>query len=158
MEETFNPFYQRHLGLVRAVALARVGDVALADDLTQETMLAAWKSFAVLQKRDDSGQRAWLLTVLRHRVIESWRQRKPSEPLLETVSVSADDPALRLDIACALATLGDTDRELIVLRYFEQCDATQIGAILNLPPGTVRRKLGEARVRLEAVLEAWRIR
>ena len=51
MEETFNPFYQRHLGLVRAVALARVGDVALADDLTQETMLAAWKSFAVLQKR-----------------------------------------------------------------------------------------------------------
>lgn len=158
MQESFNRFYQRHLGLVRAMALARTGDGALADDLTQETMLSAWRHFAALQTRDDSGQRAWLLTALRHRAIESWRQRKPLEPLVETVAAAPDDPTLRVDIARALTRLSDTDRELIVLRYFEQCDATEIGVILSLPPGTVRRRLREARVRLEAALESWSTR
>ena len=158
MKESFDRFYQRHLGLVRAMALARTGHTAQADDLTQETMLSAWRSFATLKDRDDSGQRAWLLTVLRHRAIESWRRAKPLELLSATEAGCEDNPALRLDIARALATLSDSDRELIVLRYFEQCDATEIGAILSLPPGTVRRRLGEARVRLETALEAWRIR
>jgi RNA polymerase sigma-70 factor, ECF subfamily len=158
MKESFDRFYQRHLGLVRAMALARTGDAAQADDLTQETMLSAWRSFATLQDRDDSGQRAWLLTALRHRAIESWRRAKPAEPLLAAEAACDDNPALRLDIARALMALSHTDRELIVLRYFEQCDATEIGAILSLPPGTVRRRLGEARRRLETALEAWRTR
>ncbi len=158
MKEIFDRFYQRHLGLVRAMALARTGSAALADDLVQETMLSAWRSFATLKDRDDSRQRAWLLTALRHRAIESWRRTKPSELLSATEVACEDNPTLRLDIARALATLSDSDRELIVLRYFEQCDATEIGAILSLPPGTVRRRLGEARVRLETALEAWRTR
>ena len=158
MKQAFDAFYQRHLRLVRAMALARTGDTALADDLAQETMLCAWRSFALLRGRDDSGQRAWLLTALRHRAIERWRRAKPLEPLPEAGTVSADDTGLRLDVARALATLSDTDRELIVLRYFEQCDSSEIGTLLNLPPGTVRRRLGEARVRLETALEAWRTR
>ena len=40
-DEAFDRFYQRHLGLVRAAALAKTGDVARADDLAQETMLRA---------------------------------------------------------------------------------------------------------------------
>ena len=154
-DEAFDRFYQRHLGLVRAAALAKTGDAARADDLTQETMLRAWRAFDGLRRRDDDGQRAWLLVALRHRAVEAWRRSKPEEPLSETLMERGGDAALKLDVAQALSTLSDADRELIILRYFEGCDATEIGAILRLPPGTVRRKLGEARQRLERSLEAW---
>ena len=156
MDEAFDRFYQRHLGLVRATALAKTGDVGLADDLTQETMLRAWRAFDSLKDRDDAGQRAWLLTALRHRAVEAWRRSKAEEPLSETLTESEGNAALKLDVAKALSTLSDSDRELIVLRYFEGCDATEIGRTLRLPPGTVRRKLGEARQRLERALQDWR--
>ena len=156
MDEAFDRFYQRHLSLVRATALAKTGDPSQADDLTQETMLRAWRAFESLKNRDDAGQRAWLLTALRHRAVEAWRRSKPEEPLSETLTETEGDTALKLDVARALSTLSDSDRELIVLRYFEGCDATEIGSILSLPPGTVRRKLGEARTRLERALQDWR--
>lgn len=156
MDDAFDRFYQRHLALVRATALAKTGDPGRADDLAQETMLRAWKAFDTLRERDDAGQRAWLLTALRHRAIEAWRRTRPEEPLSPALRQRCPETTLPIDVARALATLCDDDRELIVLRYFEACDATEIGAILNLPPGTVRRRLGEVRHRLERALDAWR--
>ena len=119
-------------------------------------MLRAWRAFDSLKGRDDSGQRAWLLVALRHRAVEAWRRSRAEEPLSENLTEREGNSALKLDVARALSTLSDSDCELIVLRYFEGCDGTEIGKILRLPPGTVRRKLGEARQRLERTLEAWR--
>jgi RNA polymerase sigma-70 factor (ECF subfamily) len=155
MDDVFDRFYKRHLSLVRATALARAGEAAGADDLTQETMLAAWRDFAWLQNGDDDRQRAWLLTTLRNRSIDAWRRRRPTVISEREPTVCDTTAPLRLDVARALSTLGDTDRELIVLRYFEQLDSPEIGRILDLPDGTVRRRLGEARQKLAARLAAW---
>lgn len=166
--EAFDRFYQRHLSLVRALALAKTGDIGRGEDLTQETMLRAWRSFEVLRTRDADGQRAWLLTTLRHRAVEAWRRTRTEESLDAALSPSALDKvsldkagdcgrlsALTLDVAHALSTLREEDRELIVLRYFQGCDATEIGAMLQMPPGTVRRRLGEVRQNLARLLGAW---
>jgi RNA polymerase sigma-70 factor, ECF subfamily len=156
MHDAFDRFYQRHLPLIRAMALAKTGAADRADDLVQETMLRAWRAFDVLRERDDAAQRAWLLVALRHRAIEAWRRAPDESELSEMLCAPTADSALRLDVLRALQTLSDEERELIVLRHFEGCDSAEIGQLLDLPPGTVRRRLSEARQKLERALESWR--
>ena len=152
--DPFDRFYKRHFPLVWAAALARTADRCAAGDLVQETMLRAWRHFETLSGRDDDGQRAWLLMSLRHRQIEAWRRQHPTAPEVEARAAESDTP-LRLDVARALARMDETDRELVVLRYFMQCDSPEIGRILGMPEGTVRRRLGEARAELAQRLSAW---
>ena len=52
----------------------------------------------------------------------------------------------------ALGFLDDQLRRIVEMRYFDKASSTEIGAELGLPPGTVRRKLGEARELLEVIL------
>lgn len=150
----FDAFYRRHFPLVWAAALARTADRCAAGDLVQETMLRAWRHFDTLSERDHDGQRAWLLTALRHRQIEAWRRQHPTALEAEGSVVESDLP-LRLDVARALAAMEATDRDLVVLRYFQQCDSPEIGRILGMPEGTVRRRLSQARTELAKRLAAW---
>lgn len=156
MDDAFDRFYQRHLSLIRAMALARTGAADRADDLVQETMLRAWRAFDSLRERDDAAQRAWLLVALRHRAIEAWRKAPDEGELPLALCAPLPDTALRIDVLRALQALTEQERELIVLRYFEGCDSTEIGQLLSLPAGTVRRRLGEARQKLERALEGWK--
>ena len=51
-----------------------------------------------------------------------------------------------------LARLPETERVLIVMRYLQGYNSTQIGQILELPPGTVRTKLASARKHLKEMI------
>ena len=153
MADTFDSFYRTHLPLIFAAALAKTADRTHAEDLVQETMLRAWRHFTILEQRDVNGQRAWLLTALRHRAIEEWRRQETpifsEEPAAQPIELS-------LDIARSLSQLPDTEREIVILRYFHQLSSRDIGEILGMPEGTVRRKLAETRLVLSKQLDAWR--
>jgi RNA polymerase sigma-70 factor (ECF subfamily) len=162
MEERFDAFYQQHLPLVFAAALARCQSRTLAEDLAQETLLRAWRHFDILRQRDVNAQRAWLLRALRHRAIESWRQQRPECP--ESLECAADlafaddgtSLALRLDVLTALGQLTPDDREIVVLRYFLDLNSSDIAAVVGVPDGTVRRRLAQCRTRLADSLKDWR--
>ena len=160
MDDAFDCFYRKHLPLIFAAALAKTADRGHAEDLVQETMLRAWRHFTLLAERDVNGQRAWLLTALRHRAIEEWRRQETRAVSEETV-IPSGGPAipsveLGLDVARALSKLPDTERELVVLRYFHQLNSRDIGEVLGMPEGTVRRKLAEIRAALAKQLDEWR--
>ena len=57
------------------------------------------------------------------------------------------------DLDAALAARSDLDRTIVTLTAWEQCTPTEIGAILDLMPGTVRTRLHRARSRLRSALE-----
>jgi RNA polymerase sigma-70 factor (TIGR02943 family) len=63
-------------------ALARVGRQVVAEDLVQETFLAAWGSRNRFAGR--SSERTWLVRILRHKIADYYRRQKPE--------VSLDDP------------------------------------------------------------------
>jgi RNA polymerase sigma-70 factor (ECF subfamily) len=63
-----------HLDAVYRVALRLAGDEAQADDLTQETMLKAYRSWH--QYKRGTNVKAWLLTILRHTFINEYRRSK----------------------------------------------------------------------------------
>lgn len=56
------------------------------------------------------------------------------------------------DIMCLIESMDVLEGKILVLRYFDGYSSKQIGQLLNLPPGTVRSKLHEARKHLKAMI------
>lgn len=155
----FDLFYEEHLGLVYAVAVARGLEPAYAEDLAQETFLRAWRHFGMLSILPPAARKAWLLSTLRNLVIDAWRRRCVENAEMEARAAvppdTSDRTALRLDVARALSHLAEEDREMVVLRYFQEMNSREIGEVLGIPEGTVRRRLLECRRKLADLLHQW---
>ncbi len=76
----------RHGDLLFRYALARVGDESLAEDLVQETLLAAWKSRKNFSGR--SSESTWLVGILKHKIADHFR--KSGEVSLEELDLDLE--------------------------------------------------------------------
>lgn len=143
------------LRVARRVALDR----AMADDLVQEALLRAWRSFDQFQPGTNA--RAWLFRIL-FNVFYAHGRKIQSEPLIVSLESprSESEPAQRpgfspLDAAevnRALAELSSDHRSVILLAVVEGFTCREIGEILSVPVGTVMSRLGRARQALREKL------
>jgi RNA polymerase sigma-70 factor (ECF subfamily) len=62
------------------------------------------------------------------------------------------DPAAAIWVRQALASLPDLDRDVLMLREYDQLDYAEIAALTGVPIGTVRSRLFRARMALRAEL------
>jgi len=139
----------QHAGWLRGLAASLVGDPARADDLVQETWLAA------LRRPPLAGPspRPWLERVFRnlahnqrraeHTRAEHETRAEDRRPSPSPDRIAEEVEAQRL-LAEAVGRLPDPARTIVVLRYFRGLDASAIGRELALPSGTVRWKLKAA--------------
>lgn len=163
--ERFAALVSPHAEAMARVAAALVG-TANAEDAAQEALLRAWRGWSNL--RDPAATRAWLLRITVN-VCRSWqvghfgsvqRATAPLEPEIDDASgANADDPgtsnhAATLDLYHALANLDPDLRQIVALRYFAGMDATEIGALLEVPPPTIRTRLRRALTLLRSTLDA----
>lgn len=85
-EKTDDPkqWLSDHGDVLYAYALRRTGQKELAEDLVQDTLLAAWKHRATF--RGDASRRTWLTAILRRRLIDEVRRQKTRGglPVLQT--------------------------------------------------------------------------
>lgn len=75
--ENIDRLVNLHAKMLYSYALMRVGKKELAEDMVQETLLAAlqsWQSFA-----GDSSERTWLIGILRHKILNFFRHNKGYE-------------------------------------------------------------------------------
>jgi len=146
---------------VRRLARRLVRDDARADDLAQETLVAALEH----SRRGERPSRAWLAGVVRN----LWRsghrresRRRRLERRLEVTSDASphagpDELAERLDrireVVAELRALDRRYRDVIVLRYYDGLDPCEIAERLGAPRATVRtwlhRGLADLRRRLD---------
>lgn len=150
---SFGVIVPPHLPAMLRVAGALVG-TADAEDAAQEAILRAWRAWDSL--RDVAVARAWLLRITAN-VCRDWQrgrfgtQRSLTLPLLDDesalpVALLAADPGASdhtgaLDLREAINALDQSLRSVVVLRYYADLDATEIGSLLDLPPPTVRTRL-----------------
>lgn len=135
------------------------------DDVTQDVFHVAWKGPVPCETDDEL--RRWLIRVTvnhcnliyrhHHRWRRAWRHivglratlLSPHEASGYGNAVTNDE---RKMIAQALDDLPVQQRNVLVLRYFQQYDSAMIGSILQMPPATVRSHLRKARMRLASKL------
>ena len=145
------------------VVMALVRDHALAEDVTQEALLKAWK--ALPNFRGDSSLRNWILRIAHNTAISTLRRRGPElrEPwnlpenaLGRDASDWVVDGLVMEQFQVALAALPPSTRAIVVLREVEGRSYEDIADIVGVPLSTVRTRLFRARKELAAALGGWR--
>ena len=134
----------------------------VVEDLTAETFLKVVR--AVDRFDPDRGTpKAWILTVARN-VLGDWRRRARLRQYITLGTMhdlvyEAPSPEERLlreeevgRLLDAVASLGETDRELIGLRYGSGLDTAEVAQILGISEGSVRTRLWRALGRLRGAL------
>jgi RNA polymerase sigma-70 factor, ECF subfamily len=165
---TFDREALPHLDALYRVALRLTGDPARAEDLVQDTMLKAYRSWQ--QYRPGTNAKGWLLTILRNTFINDYRRRKLEpvamdleavEPHAITRDVAEADPegdffARIVDekVLEAIDALPTEFREVLVLSDMEGMSYAEIAEALQVPIGTVKSRLFRARRQLQAALYA----
>lgn len=154
--------YERTSRLVYGSALRATGNAADAADITQSVYVSAWRSRNGFDPQRGS-LTSWLLSITRRRIADHWEER--SREVRRTVAVAQTSPVAPVDestaestvdrvlLADELARLGDPQKRILELAFFQDLTHTQIASVLDLPLGTVkshiRRSLEQLRRRLE---------
>jgi RNA polymerase sigma-70 factor, ECF subfamily len=155
--ERFREFYATLYGRVYSYAARRVGD-AVADDVSAETFLIAWRRF------DDipSPPLPWLYgvasnVVARHRVADG-RQNAAAAALLHERSLAAPFSLLEnagdSGLWDAWALLSDADREVLALIAWEELAVRDAARVIGCSAAVFSVRLHRARRRFEWALTA----
>ena len=132
-------------------------DDGRAEDLTQEVFLRALQNRSLINSFTERQCKAWLFTTARNLYCDQLRRAAKEEQLLsaffpEEDSAEPDSALDTVEAASLLALLTPEERRLFTLRYTAGYNASEIGQLLCLPPGTVRSRLAQIRHRLKTEL------
>ena len=155
--------YERWSGQIHGMAVRAFGSGPDAEDVTQQVFVSAWTGRNGF-RRDAGPLPAWLVGICRHKIADTWarrdRQRRAAEAAIgEAQSAPAATPTFdnhvadRVLLLDELDRLGQPQRGIIELAFFEDLTHTQIAERTGIPLGTVkshiRRTLERLRTRLE---------
>ncbi len=142
------------------------GDESRAEDLVQDTMLRAWRSWDTYEAGTNC--RAWLMTILRNIFINEFRRQKSRPDPVDYDDVEErpvwgqlkeEDPSGEFfdhiiddEVIEAIQDLDDEFRVTLVLSDVDGLSYQEISEQLGIPEGTVKSRLYRARRRLQEEL------
>jgi RNA polymerase sigma-70 factor (ECF subfamily) len=142
--ESFGELYRRYYSAMAALAYSTLCDKELADDAAQETFVAACSRIVNLKSKDKFG--AWLAGICRNISHQMLRNLKKQPRTLKDESASASSPRdtngdIQAVIEQALRDLEESERELIVLRYYDNLPYERIAEVLDISVQAVNGRL-----------------
>lgn len=145
--------YERHAGAVHSYALRR-SDHETADEVTAQVFLVAWRRRSVVP--DDA--LPWLYGVARRALADQRRGASRHRRLgerLRSMAIEEDAEPMPDDrgLAQALGGLRASDREALLLRYWEELEPAQIARAMGCSQANVAVRLHRARRRLARALQ-----
>jgi len=167
----FSELVRRYQSAVRTT-LRRLtsGNLALADDLAQETFMLAYRNLASF--RQEAKFSTWLYRIATNAFLADARKRKEEllgdrdDELPDDEGAEREDDALgdselersaslSMDMARAMAVLSDAERAAIVQCYHTDLSHEEAAQVLNCPVGTVKTHILRAKQKLKSRLAAW---
>jgi RNA polymerase sigma-70 factor, ECF subfamily len=153
----FAGLVEEHQSMVFSVAYHFLHDRPAAEEVAQEVFLSLHRHLRDLQSAAHAG--FWLRKVAVQRSIDEARRRKRRPQVsLEAVAEPAfrmrpGDPMLGAALRRLIASLPEGPRMVMILRYQEDLDPSEIAAILQMPVGTVKSHLQRSLALLRDKLE-----
>lgn len=153
-QERFRELYAAEVVNLVGYAARRLEYPDDAPDVIAEVFSVAWRRIGEVPPGAEA--RLWLYGVARktlanHRRVARRHDRLTArlrgELRIMATPVNAGDAEV-LDVRAALARLADDDRELLLLTSWEGLTPSEIASVMDLPAGTVRRRLHHARQHL----------
>jgi RNA polymerase sigma-70 factor, ECF subfamily len=130
-----------------------IGDRDEAMDLCQDTFMKAFRELGTLKDRDHFS--SWLYRIAHNTCFSRLRKDRgkyyvPVEPDTQTTKTS---PEKRLAVEKALQTLPEDQREVVILKVFNDLKFEEIAAIQGAPVSTVKSRLYMSFEKLRSILE-----
>jgi RNA polymerase sigma-70 factor, ECF subfamily len=154
--EAFAELFRRYKQPLFGFFRRRLADAGQAEELTQETFLAVVRGAARYQPR--ALFRTYLYAIA-FRILRAYRRKQVfratflGQPREGQEAAGRDGTEAAVVLRQALRKLDRTDREILMLREFEELSYAEISELLNLPLNTVRSRLFRARVALKELLD-----
>lgn len=152
-QDEFERIALPHTRSLLRVARRLTWDPDSAEDLVQETMLAAWRGFH--QFRAGTNARAWLFRILINAFHSRGRKSRPALVPLAACDSTADASwPVGAEINEALEALPVEQRTVLLLGVVEGFTCQEMATILGVPMGTVMSRMARAREAMRGRLKS----
>lgn len=155
--EAFGELFSRYKQPVFGFFRRRVAESGQAEELTQETFLAVLRASS---RYEPSALFRTYLYAIALKILNAHRRKTVFRAMFLGKTSAVREPALESTahaevlLRQAVAKLAAIDREILLLREFEQLSYAEISELLRLPVNTVRSRLFRARTALRDLLGA----
>lgn len=150
--EAFTQLVVANERMLSRVAMATLKNPDDAADAVQDTVLQTWESLG--QLRQPRYFKTWVVRILLNKCYRISAQRSLyAHSQLEETLLAGEQPDWdqSLDVASALQAMGEQDRLLLGLFYFDRLSTREIAQALGLSESCVRQRLHRGRKRFQAI-------
>jgi RNA polymerase sigma-70 factor (ECF subfamily) len=153
----FGELMREHRSMVFSVAYHFLHERDLAEEIAQDVFLSLHRNFAEIESPTHAAH--WLRRVAVQRSIDAGRKRQ-RRPVVALESVpepsfrpAPADPLMGELLRKLIVSLPETQRMIVVLRYQEDLDPSEIASVMGIPVGTVKSHLQRSLALLREKLE-----
>jgi RNA polymerase sigma-70 factor (ECF subfamily) len=153
--DAFSALFQRYKQPLFGFFCRRIPDAAQAEELTQETFIAILRAAA--RYEPSASFRTWLYAIA-FKILNAFRRKAAFRATFLGIKPEDFDPSVpstaevQVLMRQAVRKLDPVDREVLLLREFEQLSYAEIAELTLVPLNTVRSRLFRARMALQDLL------
>lgn len=158
-DDAVRDMYERHGQRLYAYALRLTNDPATAEDVTQSTLVTAWRTAHTF--RGEGRLLAWLLGIVHHTALKALRNNPHYLEDVGAESISENQPSPEEQaqikdekhwVRKGIQSLSSDHRAVLELIFYQGLTLNEAAQVLNIPVGTVKSRLSYARNHLRSVL------
>jgi len=159
--QALDTLYQRYAQPLFGYLLTLTADRGLAEEILQDTFVAAWRAAARFEGR--ASVKTWLFGIARRQAHNSLRRRNltlTDDTTLEQAPSDEPEPeeavlrdADRQALSEAIMRLRPVHREVLLLAFVHELSYAEMANLLDVPLGTIRSRLSNARRLLREILK-----
>lgn len=160
----YSQFVREHEAGIFTYVVRMVGNREDAEDITQETLAQAYRTWLQVDPDAAGGYVKWCYRIAHNLAIDALRKKKPRGVDEEEMERTADTRALRPEevyehrvqasqIRECIQGLEEKYREVLILRYQEEMSYEEIAKVLELPVSTIETRIHRAKRMLRDRLE-----
>ena len=156
--------YLRHRGLMLKIARQYTGEPAEMEDVVSDSCVALIQHLEALKGLEPEGQRAYIVSTVRHKAIDLCRKKAREQGKGLPVDTEMEAPAAfehrivvqeEIDmVKQAVRSLPSREREALTMKFFEHKSDREIADSLGVSESTVRKYIMQGRSHIKAALYA----
>jgi len=166
-KDTFENYFNRFYPQIYKYILKKIADIQTAEDLAMSSFASCWEKFDEFDPEKASFQ-TWVYVIVNNKLKNYYRDKKTFDDIddvVESIDGFEDDIVtaeylsyMRDNLSDALKTLNEVQKAIIIHKYYENKNSSEISLLVGLSPGNVRVQLTIALKKLKGYFDDNNIR